>query len=510
MATGIRSCGRRLRRLVWAEPDDEFERRLLRKADWLILPYLCLTADLCRLPIQISIESIVALKMHGSQYNNVLAFFTAGYAIAMIPQNMLLLAFRPRVLFPINGFIWGMLTAVSAAATKVEHLYAIKFFQNWREALRSLTLKSNQGMAEASTFVGAHYILGAWYKPHEIGRRAAIFSIAGQAATLFSGPMQTALYHNLNGKHGIAGWQWLFIVCGLITIPITLAGIFLLPDTPATTRTRLLTAEERAYAAARVGARDRTPVNTSLLRRLFGRWEIWVFSLLWIAGGAIESHAAWGIMTLWMRAQRTALLHPLYSIDQLNHYPLGIAGVAILALFVTSIWTDRRTKDRFAVNLFTASCALVSASIVLHGGLHPDAYPRGVYFFAFYLSGATFAGQASNFSWANELLAHDEQARTIVLATMNVASYAFNAWFQVVFFKASYAPKFQKGSSLIIAFCVLLAIFTCTARFFQLRDERRAPREARTLDLRAEDEGAKDSKQDDDLEPGMTSTISRG
>lgn len=54
-----------------------------------------------------------------------------------------------------------------------------------------------------------------------------------------------------------------------------------------------------------------------------------------IAGGAIESYAAWGIMTLWMRAQRTALLHPLYSIDQLNHYPLGIAGVAILALFVT-------------------------------------------------------------------------------------------------------------------------------------------------------------------------------
>lgn len=82
--------------------------------------------------------------------------------------------------------------------------------------------------------------------------------------------------------------------------------------------------------------------------------------------------------------------------------------------------------------------------------------------------------------------------------------------FQVVFFKASYAPKFQKGSSLIIAFCVLLAIFTCTARFFQLRDERRAPREARASDHAAEDEVVKDSKQDDDLEPGMTSTISRG
>ena len=32
-----------VRQLVWSEPQDPVERRLLRKADWLILPYLCLT-----------------------------------------------------------------------------------------------------------------------------------------------------------------------------------------------------------------------------------------------------------------------------------------------------------------------------------------------------------------------------------------------------------------------------------------------------------------------------------
>jgi ACS family pantothenate transporter-like MFS transporter len=36
--------------------------------------------------------------------------------------------------------IWGGLTMVTAAATNVRHLYVIRFFQ---------------GMAEASTFVGA-------------------------------------------------------------------------------------------------------------------------------------------------------------------------------------------------------------------------------------------------------------------------------------------------------------------------------------------------------------------
>lgn len=74
-----------------------------------------------------------------------------------------------------------------------------------------------------------------------------------------------------------------------------------------------------------------------------------------------------------------------------------------------------------------------------------------------------------------------------------MASYAFNSWvrtyrwhqafretpltcldspqFQVVFFKASDAPKFQKGSSLILAFCVLLVLFTTLARYLQVRDQ---------------------------------------
>lgn len=77
-----------------------------------------------------------------------------------------------------------------------------------------------------------------------------------------------------------------------------------------------------------------------------------------------------------------------------------------------------------------------------------------------------------------------------------MASYAFNSWvrsyyptsttldaplisvdipqFQVVFFKASDAPKFQKGSSLILAFCVLLVLFTTLARYLQVRDQSRA------------------------------------
>lgn len=71
-------------------------------------------------------------------------------------------------------------------------------------------------MAECSTFIGAvrsprsfkvgpcsrsrtdptvrrvmqHYILGSWYRPSEIGRRAALFSASAQVASIFSGSLQ--------------------------------------------------------------------------------------------------------------------------------------------------------------------------------------------------------------------------------------------------------------------------------------------------------------------------------
>lgn len=115
----------------------------------------------------------------------------------MLPQNILLQFVPARILFPLNTVIWGGCTMVTAAAKNTAHLCVIRLFQ---------------GIAESSTFVGAHYIMGSkcwtpsvvslpasddstcvvlgWYKEAEIGKRAAIFSAAAQIATLFSGVLQ--------------------------------------------------------------------------------------------------------------------------------------------------------------------------------------------------------------------------------------------------------------------------------------------------------------------------------
>lgn len=48
---------------------------------------------------------------------------------------------------------------------------------------------------------------------------------------------------------GIAGWQWLFIIQGAVTLIVAIVAFFILPDEPLTTR--WLTPEERQLAHER-------------------------------------------------------------------------------------------------------------------------------------------------------------------------------------------------------------------------------------------------------------------
>jgi MFS transporter, ACS family, pantothenate transporter len=46
----------------------------------------------------------------------------------------------------------------------------------------------------------------------DVGRRLALYYVAGPLGTMFSGYIQSAAYHNLDGVNGLAGWRWLFIM----------------------------------------------------------------------------------------------------------------------------------------------------------------------------------------------------------------------------------------------------------------------------------------------------------
>jgi MFS family permease len=66
-----------------------------------------------------------------------------------------------------------------------------------------------------------------------IRKSVLTLSCAGQA---FSGYLQVAIYKTLDVKAGLPGWRWLYIICGLMTLPCGIACLCFLPDFSANTK----------------------------------------------------------------------------------------------------------------------------------------------------------------------------------------------------------------------------------------------------------------------------------
>ena len=60
-------------------------------------------------------------------------------------------------------------------------------------------------------FPGITLLLSNFYKRHAMQLRFAMMFSVTSLAGAFSGLLAYGI-RNLNGKHGIAGWQWIFIV----------------------------------------------------------------------------------------------------------------------------------------------------------------------------------------------------------------------------------------------------------------------------------------------------------
>lgn len=144
------------------------------------------------------------LAMNGNEINLVDVAWTVGYVVGQIPSQIILTKVRPSVWVPTCELVWTILTFCLAAAKTSNHVIAIRFFV---------------GLAESSFYPAAHSILGSWYKPSELGKRACIFHASSAAASMFSGYLQAGVYKGLNGVHGFAGWQWLFVRFSYFSLP---------------------------------------------------------------------------------------------------------------------------------------------------------------------------------------------------------------------------------------------------------------------------------------------------
>jgi len=213
----------------------------LRKARRRLIPFLFLlyiVSYLDRINVGFAaLQMNRALGFSAAVYGFGAGIFFLSYVLFEVPSNLALDRIGVRIWIARIMITWGLLSSAMMFVRGEASFYALRFLL---------------GAAEAGFFPGIILYLTRWFPSAERARAVAWFMTATALAGVLGGPLSGALLA-LDGRGGLGGWQWLFLLEGLPAIALGCVVPFYMTERPADAR--WLTPEERDWIASGV-ARD--------------------------------------------------------------------------------------------------------------------------------------------------------------------------------------------------------------------------------------------------------------
>ncbi|CZT49487.1 related to allantoate permease [Rhynchosporium secalis] len=254
--------------------DAQRTKKLLRKLDWHLVPFLSLLYLLSFLD-RTNIGNAKLFKLlpslgispHSLQYNNALAIFFPFYVAAEIPSNMMMKRLRPSVWLTFIMVAWAICTIGMGFVKNYHGLMAARVFL---------------GIAEGGLFPGVTYYITMWYARHECGLRMALFFSAATAAGAFGGLLAFGI-NKMDGVGGRPSWSWIFILEGIATLVVAFVAYWAINDYPRTAT--FLTPEERTEVERRLKADRSSLADEFDLKYAFNAlkdWKIYVHMFITI------------------------------------------------------------------------------------------------------------------------------------------------------------------------------------------------------------------------------------
>ncbi|KAH9026161.1 MFS general substrate transporter [Lactarius hengduanensis] len=194
-----------------------------------------------------------SLHMSAKEFSIALTITFVPYLLMELPMNLVMKRLGANVTLPVMVILWGVVCACQGAVHSYRGLLVCRFFL---------------GALEGGLTPGITLLFSNFYKRHALQLRCALMFSVASLTGAFSGLLAYGI-RNLDGKHGIAGWQWIFIVEGGFTVAFGLATLFFVPASPKSIK--LLTKVEReTYFGAKSQACSRMrPMSLCLLSPRF-------------------------------------------------------------------------------------------------------------------------------------------------------------------------------------------------------------------------------------------------
>ena len=156
----------------------------------------------------------IGISQNDVNLGNQLMFM--GIVVFEIPCNMALQRLGPRKWISAQVLLFGLIATLQVFVRNRKGFLMARLFL---------------GFAEAGYIPGAAYTLSNWYTRRKLAKRMSIFFFGMFGGNAVS-PLLASGILELHERRGLKGWQWLFMLEGLLTMLIALAILFCLPESP--------------------------------------------------------------------------------------------------------------------------------------------------------------------------------------------------------------------------------------------------------------------------------------
>lgn len=437
---------------------EEFSKKTIRTVDIRLLIilsaiYAVSLIDRTNISVARVAGMATALKLTvGERYSIITLVFFVPYIIFELPSNLLIRKVGPRVLLSSITILWGAV------------MLGMGFVTDWRQLLACRFLL---GLLESGFFPGCVFLISCWYTRHELQKRMSFFYLTSMVISGFSNIIGYGI-SLLEGRQGLGGWQWIFIVFGIVTIALGLLACFLIVDFPD--RATFLRPEQRDFIIARVNLdrgdaeADKFTVSKGLKHAC--DLKLWAFGLIFLCSTMPAYAFSYFLPVIlsgggYDRKLSLCLSAPPYVF-------------AAIYTFISAVVSDKRKNRAIPIAISAVVCTV---------GLVIMAYakPLGVRYFGSFLA---IAGAQSNVPaaltyQANNVRSHSKRA---VSSAICVGCGGVGGIFASLVYRQVDYPRYLPGlwATIGCQFAILTTLTTLSF-YFRIRN-RQADRGERELE----------------------------
>ncbi|KAL4977929.1 hypothetical protein BDW66DRAFT_165317 [Aspergillus desertorum] len=425
--TGARVPGMDSNSDMWAI-DEKTEKKLIRKMDMYILPFVVLLYLFSFLDrVNIGNARLYGLEedlgLGGDQYQVAVSILFVTYCLFEVPSNLVIKKLTPSRYIATISIIWGVIATLTGITQSYGGLIACRLLL---------------GVVEAGLFPGLMTYLTLFYSKHEIALRTGyLFSSAALAGAC--GGLLAYGIGFMDGVSGLKGWRWIMIIEGIPTVLIGVATWFFLADEPETAY--YLNAEERALV---VKCRSRHFGHTASAQKFHWAdvkegaldWRIYAFCIAQFGVDTMLYGYSTFLPTIirglgdWSVPEVQALTIPCYA--------LGAIAYLIIA------WFSDRIQRR---GVFI--CVFAAISVVGYGILISDSSSGVHYFGALLVAMGLYVAVGLPLAWLPTTL--PRYAKRTFATGLQLTFGNVSGVMSPFLYKTEEGPRYVRGNAVTLA-----------------------------------------------------------